>query len=271
VSDIENPFFTALVRGVEDVAQGAGYSVLLCNSDENLRKEANYVSVARAERVAGVIISPASERASDIGALLDAKIPVVTIDRTVRGTQVDSVRVDNAHGAAEATKHLLSGGYRRIACITGPRTATTAGQRLRGYSRAHHSMSARVDNDLIRHADFRQRGGYNAMASLLALPRPPDAVFVANNLMTTGALACLADHNVSVGDQIGIVGFDDIPWARLIRPSLSVVTQPTYEVGRAAGHLLTQRIDDPSRSPSTVVLATSLSVGHSSTRSPRRD
>lgn len=266
VSDIENPFFTAVVRGVEDVAQSAGYSVLLCNSDENLQKEANYVSVAVAEQVAGVIISPASERATDISALLAGKVPVVTIDRTVRGTQVDSVRVDNAHGAAEATKHLLLGGYQRVACITGPRTATTAGQRLRGYSRAHHSLNARVDHDLIRHADFRQRGGYDAMASLLALPQPPDAVFVANNLMTTGALACLADHDVNVGDQIGIVGFDDIPWARLIRPSLSVVTQPTYEVGRAAGHLLSQRIEDPTRAPSTVVLSTSLSVGKSSTR-----
>jgi LacI family transcriptional regulator len=104
------------------------------------------------------------------------------------------------------------------------------------------------------------------MASLLALPEPPDAVFVANNLMTVGALACLTDHGIAIPEVIGIVGFDDIPWAQLIRPTLSVVTQPTYDVGQTAGHLLMQRIAQPSRSPSTVILSTRLSVGHSSTR-----
>jgi LacI family transcriptional regulator len=264
ISDIENPFFTSLVRGVEDVAQAAGYSVVLCNSDENLKKEANYASAAVAERMAGVIISPASERASNVGALLEAKVPVVAIDRSIRGARVDSVRVDNTQGAAEATTHLLAVGYKRVACITGPQRATTAGQRLRGYVRAHRAAGVAVNPELLRHADFRQQGGYDAMSSLLALPAPPDAVFVANNLMTVGALACLTDNGISIPDGMGIVGFDDIPWAQLIRPTLSVVRQPTYDLGETAGHLLIERIAQPSRSPSTVILSTSLSIGHSS-------
>ncbi|MDQ1730770.1 MAG: LacI family transcriptional regulator [Pseudonocardiales bacterium] len=266
ISDIENPFFTSLVRGVEDVAQSAGYSVVLCNSDENLKKEADYASAAMAERMAGVIISPASERSSDVSALLEAKMPVVAIDRAIRGAQMDSVRVDNAQGAAEATKHLLAVGYRRVACITGPQRATTAGQRLKGYERAHRAAGVGLDPHLVRHANFRQQGGYEAMESLLALPEPPDAVFVANNLMTVGALACLTDHGIAIPDEMGIVGFDDIPWAQLIRPTLSVVRQPTYDVGQTAGHLLMQRIAHPTRSPSTVVLSTRLSIGHSSSR-----
>jgi LacI family transcriptional regulator len=266
ISDIGNPFFTSLVRGVEDAAQAAGYSVVLCNSDENLEKEADYVSAAVSEQMAGVIISPASERSSDVSMLVDAKMPVVAIDRAIRGVEVDSVRVDNAHGAAEATAHLLAVGHQRVACITGPRRATTASQRLKGYEHAHRAAGVAVDPNLVRHADFRQQGGYEAMSALLALRVPPDAVFVANNLMTVGALACLMDNGIDIPGSMGLVGFDDIPWAQLIRPTLSVVKQPTYEVGQTAGHLLIQRIAQPSRPPSTVVLPTSLSIGHSSSR-----
>jgi LacI family transcriptional regulator len=266
VSDIGNPFFTTLVRGVEDAAQAAGYFVVLCNSDEDLKKESAYASAAVSERMAGVIISPASERASDVDMLLKAKVPVVVIDRSVRGVQVDSVHVDNAQGAQEATEHLLAVGYRRVACVTGPRRATTASRRLKGYERAHQAAGISVDPQLVRHADFRQQGGYDAMVSLLALPEPPDAVFVANNLMTVGALAALAERGIGIPDEMGIVGFDDIPWAQLIRPTLSVVKQPSYEVGQTAGHLLLQRIAHPARQPSRVTLPTGLSVGASSSR-----
>jgi LacI family transcriptional regulator len=266
VSDIGNPFFTSLVRGVEDVAQATGYSVVLCNTDESLKKEADYLSVAASEQMAGVIISPASERSSDVSQLLEAKMPVVTIDRSIGKAQLDSVRVDNAQGATEATAHLLASGYRRVACITGPRRVTTASQRLKGYERAHRAAGIAVDPALVRHADFRQQGGYDAMSALLALPTPPDAIFVTNNLMTVGVLACLADNGIDIPADIGIVGFDDTPWAQLIRSSLSVVEQPAYEVGQTAGHLLIQRIAQPSRPPSTVVLHTSLTVRQSSSR-----
>jgi LacI family transcriptional regulator len=264
IADIGNPFFTSLVRGVEDVAQAAGYSVVLCNSDENLKKEADYAAAAVSEQMAGVIISPSSERASDVSSLLEAQIPVVAIDRSIRSVKVDSVRVDNVQGAAEATAHLLAVGYQRVACITGPRRVTTASQRLKGYESAHRAAGVAVNPQLVQHADFRQQGGYDAMSSLLALREPPDAVFVANNLMTVGVLACLADNRIGIPGGMGIVGFDDIPWAQLIQPTLSVVKQPTYEVGQTAGHLLIQRIAQSSRPPSTVVLPTTLSIGHSS-------
>jgi LacI family transcriptional regulator len=271
ISDIANPFFTSLVRGVEDVAQTAGYSVVLCNSDEDLKKEAGYLRAVMSERMAGVIISPASERSTDLVPLLDTETPVVVIDRSVRGVQVDSVQVDNVQGAADATEHLLDSGAQRVACITGPRRATTAKQRLQGYERAHRKAGRELDPALVRHADFREQGGYDAMARLLAQPHPPDAVFVANNLMTIGTLECLAYHGISVPDQMLVVGFDDVPWARLIRPALSVVKQPTYEVGQTAAHLLIQRIDQPARPPSKVVLATTLNVAKSSVRGSSAD
>jgi LacI family transcriptional regulator len=266
IPDIENPFFTALVRGVEDVAQSAGYYVVLCNSDEDLKKEAGYLRAAVAERMAGVIISPASERSTDLAPLLDAETPVVVIDRGVRGFQVDTVQVDNVQASADATKHLLDSGAQRIACITGQRRATTAKQRLQGYERALRKVGRQVESALIRHADFREQGGYDAMALLLDQPNPPDAVFVTNNLMTVGVLECLAARGVGIPGEMLVVGFDEVPWTRLFRPLLSVVKQPIYEVGQTAAHLLLQRIDQPTRPPSKVVLPAKLTTAGSTHR-----
>ncbi|MBV9444514.1 MAG: LacI family DNA-binding transcriptional regulator [Streptosporangiaceae bacterium] len=266
VSDVGNPFFTAMVRGLEDVAQQRGCSVVLCNSDEDPEKEADYIAAAAAERMAGVAISAAST-ATDVTPLVDLGIPVVAIDRRLRGANVDTVLADNQRGAEAATGHLVDMGYRRIACITGPPQAMTASERLKGYKRALRRHGREVPPDLIRHADFRERGGYDAMRSLLA-DSAPDAVFVTNNLMTVGALKYLVSHGIRVPRDIGVVGFDEIPWADLIRPSLSTVAQPTYDMGRIAGQLLAAHSSSPDKQPETVVLRTSLNIRASSTPAP---
>ena len=263
VSDINNPFFTALVRGVEDVARTSQYSVVLCNSDEDPDKEAGYVAAILAEQMAGVIISPTS-RSGHVRDLLDASIPIVAIDRQVPGATVDIVAVDNEHAAELATTHLVDEGFARIACIAGPRDISTAQQRLEGYRRALRAAGRTVDTRLIRYADFREEGGYRAMADLLDHTPRPDAVFPTNNLMTVGALECLVDRGVEVPGDVGLFGFDDVPCATLIRPPLSTITQPTYDIGRLAAELLLQRIADPSRPPSHVVLPTQLHVRASS-------
>ncbi|MFG1709594.1 LacI family DNA-binding transcriptional regulator [Nonomuraea sp. M3C6] len=259
ISDIGNPFFTATVRGIEDVAQQAGYSVVLCNTDEDPAKEETYVAAALSEQMAGVIIaSSGSVKAAK--SLLESPIPVVAIDRELPRGAVDTVVVDNEAGARTATEHLLGAGYQRIACITGPEGVSTADLRLRGYA------GALSGQPLVVRTDFREQGGYDAMASLLSSPERPDAVFVANNLMTVGALRCLAEHGVDVPGEMGLVGFDEIPWADLVRPSLTTVTQPTYELGRMAARLLVDRIATPSAKPATVVLPAELHPRQSSTR-----
>ena len=265
ISDVGNPFFTSLVRGVEDVAQSSAYSVVLCNSDEDPDKEANYVSVALAEQVAGVILSPSGQPAV-AARLLDAGTPLVLIDRELRDVGADSVLVDNEHGAAEAVAHLLANGYQRIGCITGPESVSTARRRLRGYQQALADGGSHYDDSLVRYGDFRETGGYRAMTELLDLPEPPDAVFVANNLMAVGALECLRVRGVTVPDQVGVVGFDDLPWPSLVRPALTTVSQPTYELGRVAAQLLSERIEDRDREPTTVVLKTELRVRGTSRR-----
>ena len=266
ISDIENPHFTSLVRGVEDVARATGHSVVLCNADEDLDKERSYVDVALAERMAGVLISPASDRESAIAPLLEKGVPVVTIDRRLQSSPVNAVVVSNRLGAQEATTHLLANGYERIACVTGPMRTTTAAQRLGGYRKALSMAGVVADRSLVQVADYKESGGYAATRALLDRDDPPDALFVANGLMTMGALQCLQDCGIDVPNELGIVGFDDRPWARLLRPALTTVAQPTYDLGRTAAQMLVDLVADPQAPVRTVTLPTTLVVRDSSRR-----
>ncbi len=245
VADIENPFFTSMVRGIEDVARDAGYRLVLCNSDGDLDKEAGYIDVAIAERMAGVVIAVASDERSDLRPLFDQRLPVVAVDRRPRrgADRLDSVLVDNRRGADAATEHLLATGARRIACITGPAEVSTADERLAGYRDALARHGRKAPAALVRRADYKQAGGHRAARSLLASANPPDALFVANNLMTLGALQAIDEAGLSVPDDVAIVGFDDAPWTTLMRPQLSVVAQPTREIGRQAAELLVTPAD----------------------------
>lgn len=262
IADIENPFFTSMVRGVEDVAYSEGYRLVLCNSDGEVAKETGYLDIAIRERMAGVIIAAASNSESHIERLAAEGIPVVAVDRRLDGARVDSVVVDNVAGAAEATRHLLDGGWRRVACIVGPSTVSTSNERLAGYRAGLRAAGVPFDRALVRRADYREAGGYKAARALLEADEPPDALFVANNLMTVGALRAIRDRGLRIPRDVAIVGFDDSPVAELMHPQVTVVAQPTYEIGRTAAELLV----DPAaaRSPRDIVLAPRLIVRESS-------
>lgn len=264
ISDIRNPFFTDIMRGVEDVAFANGYSVMLCNSDENLVKELDYLQLAQAENMAGVILAPASLSETDISTLSAHGVPVVTIDRRLRSAAVDSVLVDNASGAEMAVEHLAAAGYRRIGFISGPTATSTGAERLAGYRAGVKRLKLRTTAELIRHGDFHEAGGKTAMEHLLRLATPIDAVFVANNLMTLGALEAIAEAGLAVPTDIAVVGFDDVSWASLLRPSLTTVAQPTYDLGAETARMLLGRINGFSGAAREVMLAPTLRVRASS-------
>ena len=264
ISDIRTgPFFGDVVRGVEDIAYGAGYSLFLCNTDEDGAKEASYIELAVAENVAGVILTPSNARTS-LAPLLAFGIPVVLADRALPGHQADSVLVDNLSGARQAVGHLLSGGYRRIACITGPVSTTTGERRYAGYRAALEDAGLDLDESLVRAADFRERGGLLAMKDLLQQEERPDAVFVTNHLMTIGALQAIADARLTIPTDIAIVSFDDMSWASLLRPPLTAVAQPAYDLGVESARLLLSRLEGYSGAARTVTLAPTLLVRDSS-------
>ncbi len=263
VADIENPFFTSIIRGIEDGGRERGFRVMLCNSDENVRKEAEYIDVAIAERMSGVVIAVASTWASDLEPLRDAGIPIVAVDRRPVGRTIDCVLVDNERGAADATRHLIEVGASRIACITGPQRLSTATERVSGYRKALRRAGRAVDPTLVIRQDFREAGGYKAIRELCARPDRPDAVLVGNNLMTLGALEALRDEGLSVPHDMRVVGFDDAPWAKLLQPSLTVVAQPTYEIGRRSAELLLGARSEPARPRQEILLNPELIVRES--------
>ncbi len=265
VTDISNPFFTSLVRGVEDIANAAGYSVMLCNTDENPEKEHTYLRMLRRKRVDAILMAPTGVRQPLLDQLMGLGFPLVCIDRTTPGTTCDSVLVDNVGGAFQAVSHLIELGHRRVGVITGLSGVGTTNERLEGYMQAMADRGISISQELVRVGNSRLDGGFREMLALLDLPVPPTAVFTTNNLTTLGALGALNSRQVAVPDDMAIVGFDDFEWAAVLRPRVTAVAQPTYEIGETATRMLIDRIEGRGGpEPRRVVLPTRLIVRESS-------
>ena len=261
ISDIEIAFFTSIARGVEDTAMKHGFSVVLCNADEDDLKEAQYVDLAVAEQAAGVVISPHSDQ-THIGRLAAAGIPVVLIDRGL-DEAVDSVTSDSRGGAQAATEHLLAQGWKRPACVTGPQSAQTAMLRRCGYEDALRGASVKTSR--VVHRPFTIDGGRDATAALLDRDRPPDSLFVGDAALALGVLQELRTRDLRPGRDLGLICFDDAPWAPFIDPPISVVSQPAYRMGQQAASLLVERIGGAAHAPPRrIVLGTDLIVRVSS-------
>lgn len=261
VSDIENVFFQQVSRAVEDAALELGYSVVLCNSDEDPAKEMMYLQLLSDENVAGIVLSPTRKATEDFSAINSLNIPMVVIDRRVSDYSVDNIVVDNVEAAYTAVSHLLAQGRRCIAGVFGEGSSTGI-ERRDGYLRAlqEHGLA---DPSLIRFVKAKEEDGLGATKQLLQSCPNVDAVFTSNSLLAAGVLRAANESGLSVPGDVAVVSFDETRWARLIVPALTVVEQPTYEIGRTAAGLLVKRINDPARATREVVLSTRLIVRQS--------
>jgi LacI family transcriptional regulator len=259
IPDVENPFFTALARGVEDRAQAAGYSIVLCNTDDDPEKETKYLDIANSENMAGVILAPASED-GDIRHLTDRGRPVVAVDRNT-GLNIDSVLVDNRTAGVSAATALFEAGYERIACIAGPLGAEWTEERSLGW---HHVVSRRGSADrpegYLRHANYRVDGGRAAMEQLLAMDAPPDAVVTTNNLMGVGALQALSAAGITP-PAFGVAIIGDLPFNTLSPHAITEVRLPARHLGTTAAGMLLDRIAGDDQPARTVVLRAEVSQG----------
>ncbi len=267
IADIQNPFFTGLVRGVEDVASATGHSVVLCNSDEDADKEAHYVNVLMAEQVGGLLVTPADERRTTFQAARAAGIPVVTVDRRVEHGTVDAVLVDNHRAGREAVQHLLDSGAEDIAVVVGDDRITTARQRLDGARQALAAHHLRLPDERVLRASPTGRGAVELVQAALSRAPRPDAIFATNNQVTIASLLAVSRWGLRMPEDLLFVGFDDLPLAELYGSGLTLVDQPTYDLGRRAAELLMERLqgmDGPARE---VLLTPRLTVRGSSVRS----
>ncbi|MGI9860388.1 LacI family DNA-binding transcriptional regulator [Moorella naiadis] len=258
------PFFMQVAQMVEDILNGYGYSLIVCNSKENLAREQDRVKMLAQKQVDGLLVVPTSDTADHLVEIQEEGTPVVLVDRMVKYMEADCVLVDNVNGAYQAVEHLVTKGYRRIGLINGRLEVTTGEERYRGYLRVFEDYNLPVDESLIRSGDFSTESGYALMKDLLALPTPPPAVFVANYYMTIGAMLAVNEMGIEVPRDLALVGFDDMELTRLANPPLTAVVQPMQEMGEKAARLIYQRVSgDNTGFPQMYRLKPELVVRHS--------
>lgn len=254
ISDIQNPFFTAMVRAIEDVAFEHQYIVILCNTDEDAVREALYIDLMVSEQVAGVILSPTVGTSSAIHHLTDAGIPAVLVDRHIAGATFDSVIVENIASTSKLIAHLIENGHTRIGAVIGTDSASTGLERQKGYRQALKNANIPFDKRLLRTGVPKTENGYELTKELLMLDEPPTAIFTGNNQLTLGALRAIHEQGLSIPNEIALVAYDDLDWMFVMQPPLTVVAQPIYEMGAKAAQLVFDRIADPEMQPVHTVL-----------------
>lgn len=264
ISDIQNPFFISVMQGVEDTAYAHQTSILLCNTSEDLARQQMYLDVMQAERVAGLILVPTSDTSvKSLAGLKLSGTPLILLDRWIDGLEADIVQVDNVGGAQLAVRHFIDLGHDRIAIVVGAPNLSTGRERQRGYRDCLSAAGIAIDETLIKTGNPYREDGYRLTRELMLSAQPPRAIVVGNSLMTLGALQALRELNLRVPDDVAIVGFDDLPWADELCPALTAVSQPTYELGREAVHLLLRRLAEPDAPFRTLTLQTRLTVRES--------
>lgn len=263
VPDIANPFFPEVVRGAEDVAHAAGYTLLISSSDNDLKKEEAYLRVFLAKRVDGIILTKAPGRLpADVQQeLTKADLPVVLLARTVPGFKADVVELDDRDAAYEGVTHLLRLGHQRIGFVGGLRATTTTRRRLVGYRAAMKDWNRQVDERLIVEGDYRVESGYRAGLELLR--QRPDAVFIANYLMSVGFIKALQQYRLRCPEDVAIVTCDDYPWLDAFSPRLTTLDLAKRDLGAAAARVLLDRIGKPRSRVRSVRLKSALNVRES--------
>lgn len=241
VTDITNPYFTLMARGVEDAAGASNYTVVYCNTDESEAKEEKYANLLAQRQVDGVLLVPSGGNVKTIKFLLANKINVVALDRHVAGVEIDSVRSDSEDGAYRVTMRLIELGHQRIAMVSGPEDVSTSIERVAGYRRAMVE-SGLGENELVYYGAFNQESGYKLTRQAMTQSPTPTALFGANNFIAIGIMKALRELAADVPGDVSVVAFDDFPESMLVAPFLTFVEQPAYEMGRIATDLLLKHI-----------------------------
>jgi len=248
VSDISNPFFTTIARGVEDVCVGQGFSVMYCNTDEDEAEEEQHLLMLIERQVDGILLVPSSSSGGSFRLLGRHGVPVVVIDRRVTARDVDSVRCDSEAGAHALVGHLLALGHRRIAVLTGRPAVSTSTDRVAGARRALTEAGLPLPDDLVRYGGYtfgktNQADGHRMAQEMLNTPgERPTAVLCGNNFIAFGAIRAIREAGLAVPDDISIVAFDDLPEEWATDPFLTVAAQPAYDIGNRAATLLLDQI-----------------------------
>ncbi len=259
VPDVTNPLFAGIFLGVEDVAVTAGYTVILANTDGSRARERHHLQQLEARKADGIILASASLSDPSVHWLRERSICHVLAYR-FSDNDDPFVGVDDAAGAATATRHLIELGHRRIAHLAGPRNVSTAVSRKQGFRAALKAADLRCPAELVVEAGFAEESGWKAMESLLGLPAPPTAVFAVDDMTAIGAYQAVLDRGLRIPEDVAIIGFNDVPLASRLEPGLSTMRVPVREIGSVAAQALLNQLGDDDYRPCRLILQPELVV-----------
>ncbi len=267
LSDLTNPFFTTLARGIEDTAQRHGYTLFVGNTDESLQKEQHYLDALVSRRVDGVLLSPSPGESHHLERVGRRGIPIVLIDRRLKDVHADVVRGDSYVGARRLVDHFLEQGFRDIAFVGGQPGISSLEDRLSGYRNAMEGAGLDVRVHLGK---YDRSSGEQITDMLVEENEVPEAIVAANNLVAVGVLVALRRHALRVPEDVALACFEDLEIAASMDPFLTVAEQPAYEMGCAAMEMLIGRMEGHVGPPQERVFPVDLIVRRSSIRCSSR-
>ena len=252
--ELNNIFFSEIITAAEDLLRSHGYATMICDCRSDVKREEEAAEFLLHRRVDGLIMMPTGAEKKVFDRFRKSKRPVVLIDRRMENGDCDCILVDNEGAAQNAVKRLMKKGHKKIGMITGPDKVYTARERQRGYELALQESSKaqsdlkdktdRKDTKLLADGNYTIAGGAKAMRKLYEDNPDMTAVFISNYEMTVGAMMEINDLGIKVPKQLSVIGFDNVDFARAVVPRLSIVTQPTEQIGQAAANLLLSRLED---------------------------
>jgi LacI family transcriptional regulator len=259
-----------MVKGIDEVALGAGYTVMVCQSDESFGREIVNTNRLLESLVDGLIVSVSSETKvyEHIKKIIQKKIPLVLFDRVFSDDiGVPKIRLDNIEGGIQATQHLIEQGYRKIAILAGPENLNISNKRMEGYLQTLKENDIKVNKSYIIHCDFNQQYAFEATRELLAMKTRPDAIFTISDRMAIGAMLAIKEKGLKIPTDIGLVGFNNEPVTNLVSPSISSVEMYAFEIGKAAAQLFIEMLHSNANfSEEEIVIKPKLFVRESSMR-----
>lgn len=247
IPDIQNPFFTSILKGFEDKTSLKGYNTIVCATDENSAREKDYLRMIMAKRIDGLAISTVSKTSGHLQEVINRDIPFVLMDRKIQGLDVDVVCGDSYQGAVKLVNHLIELGHNKIAIISGPLHLSTSRERLQGYKAALDENEIKVNSHFIR-IDKQSEGysaerAYELTKELIKSEKKPTAIFAGNNFMALGVYKRLREEGLEVPDDMAVVCFDGLNLIYEINPFFTAMKQPAYTMGKMAAEILVNKIE----------------------------
>lgn len=232
VSNLENPFFTEVAQAIQDTVYKLGYHVIICSSYEDPNVERGHILTLLSKQVDGLVIAPTGEQNDLLATLNKEGVPMVIVSRRLQNLRVPAVISDNVDGCRKATNHLLERGYRRIGILLHDKGASVSNDQLTGYRDALTASGKKYDENLVGWTRNNVESGVELTEKLMQVSDPPTAVICSTAMLTIGTLEYIRSRKLSCPDDLAVIGFGNMPWARVMSPRLSHVTQPTLEIGK---------------------------------------